>query len=106
LPGAGSGISRQEGGFEDLRVAHEALTNVAKARQCRDCEVTLNGDGPGLHLEIVDSGKGFIPDLSREGLGLRSMKERMLLVKGTFKVESHPEGRTRVIAYAPIRSAT
>jgi PAS domain S-box-containing protein len=88
------------------RIAQEALTNVAKHASAGDCQVTLNGHEDGLQLEIVDSGNGFVPDISGEGLGLRSMRERMLLVKGTFRVESQPEGRTRVIAYSPIRSAT
>jgi PAS domain S-box-containing protein len=87
------------------RIAQEALTNVAKHATAGDCQVTLTGLGAGLQLEIVDSGKGFAPDISGEGLGLRSMRERMLLVRGTFRVESQPEGRTRVIAYAPFRSA-
>jgi PAS domain S-box-containing protein len=87
------------------RIAQEALTNVAKHADAADCQVTLNADGAGLQLEIIDSGKGFAPDSSGQGLGLRSMKERMLLVKGNFRVESEPGGRTRVIAYAPIRFA-
>jgi PAS domain S-box-containing protein len=84
------------------RVAQEALSNVAKHANTENCEVTLNGDGAGVQLEVVDSGKGFVPDKSRGGLGLRSMKERMQLVSGSLTIESEPGGKTRVVARAPI----
>jgi signal transduction histidine kinase len=56
-----------------------------------------------LRLCIVDDGEGFACDaaVQNEGLGLVSMEERVRLVNGDFRVESHPGGGTRVEATIP-----
>jgi signal transduction histidine kinase len=82
------------------RIAHEALTNVARHAQARRCVVRLavNDD---VMLEIVDDGVG-IPQGRSAGVGLSSMRERASELGGTCVVESAPQGGTRVLVRLPL----
>ncbi len=82
------------------RIVVEALANVARHAQARHAWVGLRG-GSALKAEIVDDGKG-LPTALREGVGLRSMRERAEEIGGWCSVESPAVGGTRVIAHLPI----
>ena len=68
------------------RVAQEALHNVLKHARADYVRMSLSGDSRGIHLSIYDTGVGFdsAAGLRRPGLGIVSMKERVLLVQGEF----------------------
>jgi signal transduction histidine kinase len=84
------------------RIVQEALTNVVKHARARACaiQIALVGDGPHrtLGLEVRDDGAG-LPALPRQGVGLRSMRERAEELGGVFVMASG-QG-TRVSAYLP-----
>src|SRR5271170_6487184 len=88
------------------RIAQEALQNAGKYSGSKDLSVTLRGSGDETLLEVRDWGVGFSPkDAAREGgLGLFSMKERVLLMSGSFSVESKANWGTRVTACVPLPS--
>jgi signal transduction histidine kinase len=54
--------------------------------------VTLEFDGKGVHLEIVDDGVRFDPVKAKEsgGMGLLGIEERVQRIQGSFAVESAP----------------
>ena len=85
------------------RIAQEALTNVARHAHARNCRVHLAADPASatLVLEIGDDGVGM-PEGRRAGVGLSSMRERAEELGGSCKVESIPEGGTRVLARLPL----
>jgi signal transduction histidine kinase len=89
------------------RIAHEALTNVARHAGAHTCTVSLAIDEPGvLCLEVSDDGRG-IPDPQenssvRAGVGLTSMRERAAELGGSLVVEPLPEGGTRVRTRLPL----
>ena len=87
-----------------FRVLQEALQNSAKHSGARHIEVRLWGTSDEIHLMVKDSGIGFDNEAakSRGGLGLISMEERLKLLKGTFSVESEPEGGTTIRARVPL----
>ena len=84
------------------RVAQEALTNVARhagaGRVCVDLAPTFAGDA--VRLRVVDDGCGLGD--SREGAGIRGMRERAMLVAATLTVGSHPEGGTELRLLVPV----
>ncbi len=86
------------------RIAQEALQNAGKHSGSGDFSVTLRSSGDELLLEVRDWGVGFSPkDAAREGgLGLISMKERVLLMSGSFSIESKANWGTRVTARVPL----
>ncbi|HZC84940.1 MAG TPA: PAS domain S-box protein [Rubrobacter sp.] len=79
------------------RVAQEALNNTVKHAQAKEVELRLEKDASGILLEVRDDGKGFDPANSFPGhLGLKSMRERVARLGGTFRIESTPEEGTRI----------
>ncbi len=88
-----------------FRVAQEALANAARHSGARQVEVSLCWESERVRLTVTDEGKGF--DATRaegRGLGLASMRERMMALAGTLEVTSTALGTT-VAAEAPLLSA-
>jgi NarL family two-component system sensor histidine kinase LiaS len=87
---------------ELLRVAQEALANVARHSHATSVAVRICVERDGALLTIQDDGRGFDPErLSGEGLGLSSMRERVEALGGSLQIISGHEG-TSVQAYIPI----
>lgn len=87
------------------RIAQEGLRNVVKHAAAERVEVALLEFKEHLRLSIHDDGVGFDPDERSPGtggLGLISMRERALLVKGEFSVQSSPGSGTLLTAKVPL----
>ena len=82
------------------RVAQESLTNVA--RHAHASRVTIGLEhGPGrVVLRIVDDGDGFLKTPEENG-GLRSMRERAVLVGGALAIKSAAGGGVDVRLEVP-----
>ncbi len=87
-----------------FRVVQEALHNAAKYSGVKQFEVNLQGKPDGMELEIVDRGLGFDVENREnlEGLGLVSMRERILMLNGKISIESKPHAGTKIRAYVPL----
>ncbi len=78
------------------RVLQESLSNVFKHSDASTVRVEITTMGQHLFMRIADDGKGF--DAERKfdqavkfsGMGLLGMKARVLAVKGSMEVSSHP----------------
>ena len=89
-----------------FRVAQEALTNAVRHARARTIEVSLMRPSEGVELRIADDGVGFVPgDLTRRGLGLRSIDERVRFMGGHVSVSSRPGQGTSVLVRIPFRAA-
>jgi PAS domain S-box-containing protein len=86
------------------RVSQEALHNVLKHAQASQARLRLSASADGIHLCIHDNGVGFDSEasLSRPGLGIVSMKERISLVQGDFAIDSRPGQGTEVKVFIPL----
>lgn len=88
-----------------LRVAQEALTNVAKHSGATRAWLRLGGRRDlAVRLVVEDNGSG-IPAGAVEGYGLAGMRARVAEVGGTLTVVARPEGGTivRVTLTPPAR---
>ena len=86
------------------RVAQESLTNIARHANANHVLIGLES-GPGrVVLRIVDDGSGFrgVPE---EHGGLRSMRERSLLVGGALAIKQAAEGGVEVRLEVPAMPA-
>jgi signal transduction histidine kinase len=87
-----------------FRIVQEALRNVKKHSGATSAEVKLVGRGEKLRLFVCDEGNGFeIRELqARDGLGICSMEERVLLLGGEFAIHSARGSGTTVEASVPL----
>ncbi|MCX7625672.1 MAG: MASE1 domain-containing protein [Candidatus Sumerlaeaceae bacterium] len=71
-----------------FRVLQESLTNVAKHAKATHVQVRLESTHSRVQLEVSDDGVGIghVEQNSSRGLGLVSMRERVLLLHGNFSV--------------------
>lgn len=84
------------------RTAQEALANVARHSGATRVEVRAEPDAQRLILRIRDNGHGFdTARANQQGVGLRSMRERIEGLGGTFQVSSSVGG-TRVELSVPL----
>jgi signal transduction histidine kinase len=87
-----------------FRITQESLHNALKYSGVRNFDVELKGAGSHLELVISDSGIGFDVNDAKasHGLGLVSMRERIMALKGTISTESQPMRGTKVRARVPV----
>jgi two-component system, NarL family, sensor histidine kinase LiaS len=84
-----------------LRIAQEALANVARHSSASNAEVSLEYDTDSVTLIIKDDGCGFDTHAHHEGLGLYSMRERAEVSGGSFTIESAPDQGTEIVVTLP-----
>ncbi|MFI7132298.1 sensor histidine kinase [Nonomuraea sp. NPDC050153] len=98
-----------------LRIAQEALANVAKHARATRVGVTLSYLENEAALDVRDDGGGFDPAqlnnaldtaalgprAERGGFGLIAMRQRMESLSGTLQVESEPGTGTGISARVP-----
>jgi signal transduction histidine kinase len=97
---------------ELLRVADEALFNIARHAQARQAAITIIYGSQTLILRIVDDGAGIDREIARQGgaaghFGLIGMRERTAKIGGRLAISPVSAGGTKVelivgaeIAYA------
>ena len=100
IPHLGAGLE-----MTILRIAQEALLNIARHAHADHVTLTLQCDDGTLLLSVEDNGVGIqswhASAESRSGHGLMLMRERAEAVGGSLKVTSLPSKGTRIEAYLP-----
>lgn len=86
-----------------FRVAQEALRNAARHSGARQARVVVTGEDGFIELRVYDDGKGFSPSLEM-GLGILGMKERVVSLSGTMKLDSTTGRGTLVTFRLPLKS--
>ena len=86
------------------RVVQEALTNVARHADARHAALTVEAAGDEVHVTVRDDGRGFDGPTPDEG-GLRGMRERALLVRGSVTVRSELGSGTEIRLSVPVERA-
>ena len=82
-------------------IASEAFSNTLRHSVASRVEVSLGQDGHDLVVRVSDNGVG-IPARVKEGVGVRSMRERAAEVGGRLQVDPTPGGGTTVCARLPL----
>jgi signal transduction histidine kinase len=87
-----------------FRVVQESLHNVIKHSGAPQALVELTKTDHEVHLRVSDQGRGFdvASAVSKGGLGLLGMRERLRLVGGELSVGSHPSHGTEISASIPL----
>jgi signal transduction histidine kinase len=87
-----------------FRIVQEGLRNSKKHSGAQQVLVSLHVSASRLIVSVLDKGCGFdMKELShKEGLGVRTMEERIHLLGGKFKIQSTPGNGTTVTAWVPL----
>uniref|UniRef100_UPI00374DA54A sensor histidine kinase n=1 Tax=Undibacterium sp. TaxID=1914977 RepID=UPI00374DA54A len=87
-----------------FRITQESLTNVIKYAKASHVKITLKRQSAGLWLQILDDGVGIPKDALKKpkSHGLLGMRERALLLGGSFTVKPGVANRgTAIEAFLP-----
>jgi two-component system sensor histidine kinase UhpB len=82
------------------RIAQESLTNIVRHAEASRVTITLDSSDDSVVLRVVDDGRGFGGDPVEHG-GLRSMRERALLVGGALAIKDAPDGGVEIRLEVP-----
>ena len=82
------------------RFIQESVNNVIKHSQAQTLSVVISLKNNRLKATIKDNGKGFTSseDLAQNSLGLKTMSERIKLLRGTFSIQSLQTKGTKIEA--------
>jgi len=89
-------------GVHVYRVLQEALNNVTRHSGAKEAWVRLRFKPEMLELEVEDRGKGFVPQSTRQGIGLVAMRERAGLLGGSIEFLHPAQGGTLVRLRVPL----
>jgi two-component system, NarL family, sensor histidine kinase UhpB len=84
------------------RIAQESLTNIARHAEAGRVVISLEPGQGSVILRVADDGNGFTGAPTEHG-GLRSMRERALLVDAALAIKAAPEGGVEVRLEVPAR---
>jgi signal transduction histidine kinase len=87
------------------RVVQEALRNAVRHARAKNVRIRLDQSGDNLLLGIQDDGRGFVPEREK-GLGLLGMEERVIHLRGSFRIESTPGSGTSIWVKLPLSETT
>jgi two-component system sensor histidine kinase UhpB len=82
------------------RITQESLTNVARHAQASGVTITLERGDDSVVLRVADDGRGLAGAHVEHG-GLRSMRERALLIGAALAVKESPAGGVEVRLEVP-----
>jgi signal transduction histidine kinase len=88
-----------------FRVVQEGLRNVAKHARASEVKITIARSTDRVLLELADDGVGVNGHAKNHesGLGLSSMRERVELLSGVFRIAPQEPRGTVVTAVVPIK---
>ncbi len=86
------------------RITQESLQNVVKHSGASFASVVIAAADGEIRMVVSDDGHGFDPETAMTGksLGLISMHERIMAVRGRIAVESAADAGTRIEASIPL----
>lgn len=86
------------------RCVQEAVNNVIKHAEADKLSIQLVRDAEGVSVSIEDNGRGFDPGSKQhdEGIGLKNMRSRIDLLKGSLDVDSVVGQGTLLVIFIPL----
>lgn len=97
-------LLKKEWAIALFRIFQESLTNVARHSHATQVEISMAQEAGQLVLLIEDNGKGFDPEKAAEKktLGILGMKERAMMLGGTYTIQSSSDKGTLVEVLIPL----
>ncbi|MBM7855613.1 two-component system sensor histidine kinase DegS [Desulfohalotomaculum tongense] len=85
-----------------FRVIQESLANIKKHAQANQVMIKIEFLPEKINIAVRDNGRGFdknkiLSEKNRKGFGLLGMRERIQLLKGSFKIKTAPGRGTEIL---------
>lgn len=80
-----------------LAIIQESLANTLRHARAHHVYIHVKRSADVLQVQIEDDGRGFVPQTSAVGYGLRFMRDRARLMGGDLVVDSVPGRGTNII---------
>ena len=87
-----------------FRCIQEAINNCMKHAEAKLLKIAIGSYQDMLQVVVQDDGKGIPEEFlngSADGLGMRSMRDRMNMIHGNFILASNPDQGTKIIFRVP-----
>jgi two-component system sensor histidine kinase UhpB len=85
------------------RLVQEGLNNAVKHAKAASVWVNLDYADGEISLSMEDDGQGFNPSRDAgQGMGLQGLRERFLMLNGSFDIESAPDKGTQLYGSLPL----
>lgn len=90
------------------RIYQECLTNIVRYAEAGSVESSLDLQEGMLVLSVSDNGKGFPVEELKESktMGVIGMRERALMIGGTFVIHSEPGEGTHIQVTVPLETGS
>lgn len=85
-----------------FRIVQEQLNNVIKHADAGNIVISLSKSENALCVIVKDNGKGFEPELKRNGVGIRNITSRAEVNNGTVFINSKPGEGCELIVNFPL----
>jgi signal transduction histidine kinase len=85
-----------------LRISQEAMHNITKHARANHVNITFSFMDDLFAMDIADDGLGFDPSKGGKGFGLKTMRDRIEELGGTFTIESEQGRGTAIAVSLPI----
>lgn len=90
--------------FIIYRMIQESMNNIIKHANANEVSIIIRRANEHLQISISDDGRGFDVNDFTEGIGLKSLRSRVNLIKGDLQINSKPGIGTEVIILVPFTS--
>jgi signal transduction histidine kinase len=84
------------------RLVQEGLNNAVKHARATSVWVNLDYSDGEVSLSVEDNGQGFNPKTVDRNMGLLGIRDRFLMLNGSFDIESAPGKGTRLFGSLPL----
>ena len=86
-----------------IKTMRKSGNNVIKYAKATKLSIQINRDEEGITLSIEDNGIGFDPHKLKDfdGIGLKSMHNRVASLRGSLEIDSKPGKGTSIHFYIP-----
>ena len=78
-------------------LSYELINNSVKHSEGNEINIQLLKDTESISLSVEDDGKGFDPETSYDGLGLKSIRQRVDYLDGKLTLDTAPDQGTAII---------
>jgi PAS domain S-box-containing protein len=89
------------------RTIQELILNIGKHAEATKAKITLKVSHSSIHIEVADNGVGMdLKTIKDDGIGLKSIKNKIRLLKGTLNVSTAPGNGTKITIDIPQSAST